>query len=79
MKLYKDYLEEEIRNKKKAEDEKKLREYGEDFDGSPVIIYEPDTIVQTGRKVVKGVVTLLIFIAICAAIGALLIYAGTKM
>ena len=79
MKLYKDYLEEEIRNNKKAEDEKKLREYGEDFDGSPVIIYEPDTIVQTGRKVVKGVVTLLIFIAICAAIGALLIYVGTKM
>lgn len=79
MKLYKDYLEEEIRNNKKVEDEKKLREYGEDFDGSPVIIYEPDTIVQTGRKVVKGVVTLLIFIAICAAIGALLIYEGTKM
>ena len=76
MKLYKDYLEEEIRNNKKAEDEKKLREYGEDFDGSPVIIYEPDTIVQTGRKVAKGIITLLIFIAICAAVGALLIYAG---
>ena len=56
MKLYKDYLEEEIRNNKKAEDEKKLREYGEDFDGSPVIIYEPDTIVQTGRKDRKSVV-----------------------
>lgn len=79
MKLYKDYLEEEIRNNKKAEDEKKLREYGEDFDGSPVIIYEPDTIVQTGRKVVKGIITLLIFIAICAAVGALLIYVGMKM
>ena len=56
-----------------------MREYGEDFDGSPVIIYEPDTIVQTGRKVAKGIITLLIFIAICAAVGALLIYAGMKI
>ena len=79
MKLYKDYLEEVIRNNKKAEDEEKLREYGEDFDGSPMIIYEPDTIVQTGRKVAKGIITLLIFIAICAAVGALLIYAGMKI
>lgn len=79
MKLYRDYLNQEMQNKKKAEDEKTLREYGEDIEGSPIIIYEPDTVVQTGKKIIKGIVSLIIFLIICILIGAFLICAGSKI
>ena len=67
MKQFKMQQEQEKISEKKKDDLKMLKDYGVDPD-VPVIIYEPDTIVQKGKTISKVLLGIVFFAILCGAI-----------
>lgn len=78
MKQFKMQQEQEKISEKKKDDLKMLKDYGVDPD-VPVIIYEPDTIVQKGKTISKVLLGIVFFAILCGAIGFALIYLATMI
>lgn len=73
MKQFKIQQEQKANNKKKSDDLRTLHDIG--FEGNePVVIYEPDSVVQVGKTIVKTILGIVLMIIICIVICCFLIY-----